>query len=207
MTDIWLDEDSDSDAVKVTGELMQSNRDNIASVTFWNVQSPVRDVIQCLPQCTLLSSFSVLVTNEEDNAKLVMALPHLTRLDTIHYIGSTDITVPTCSAAVRAILQLKQLKQITLWTVVLCDDTLVLTCDMTRLARLELCWVKMSAVSWVRFLIDLLSIEHPVHVALRYTNIGRDTRRMIHTSVRLRVDESNDNFVIFTTVFQQTLTR
>ena len=201
VTDIYLDHESDSDAVKVTGELMYSNRDNIVSVMFWYVRYPQRDVIQCLPRCTKLSSLCVMITNIKDHDLLVMALPHLPHLENIDYTGNCTIPVPAQAAAVHAILQLKQIKRIYLSDVDLVEDTVVLTRDMIRLETLGLYEVNMSAVSWNRFISDLLSIQHPVDVKLWDTNIDQDTRRMVHTSSQLRVKESYDGFFIFT-VFQ-----
>ena len=191
VTDVCLDNDSDNDAVMVTSELMQTNKENIVSVILRNVKYPVRHVIQWLPQCTKLSALNVLVTSEEDHDQLVMVLPNLTSLDTIDYTGHSSIPVPSQSAAVHAIIQLKQIKWIYLSDVDLGDDTVVLTRDMTRLERLELCSVNMSVASWNRFVTGLHSIEHPVQVALWNTNIDDDTVRMIQSSFRYIVTTEN----------------
>ena len=55
VTDIYLDIRSDSDTVRLTGDLMPANLGSIVSVKLWCVHNPLW-VIQLLPQCGQLSA-------------------------------------------------------------------------------------------------------------------------------------------------------
>ena len=180
VTDIFLDDDSDSDTVRLTGELIYSNRDTILSVTLRYVRHPLHKVVQSLPQCHHLSVLCIIyMFNTEDHAQILPVIPRLTQLDTIWYAGHDAVEdVPV----VAAVLRLTQLRYIQLDDVRLGYDGVVLTADWTRLHTLVLCYVDMSAGSWRRFLSSLLTVPHPVNVTLLLTNIDADTVGRIQTS-------------------------
>ena len=120
-------------------------------------------------------------SNTEDHAEMVAVIPRLTQLDAIRYYGHRAVKddVPF----VAAVLRLTQLRCIRLEGVILGDnDVLVLMADWTRLQTVELRGVNMSAVSWGRFLSSLLTVPHPVHVTLEYTDINASTVARIRTS-------------------------
>ena len=88
---------------------------------------------------------------------------------------------------VRAILQIPQLKHVTLRDVNLDDDTLVLTEHMTGLQKVELKRVRMSPVAWTRFVTSLRTVKHAVDVTIKMCEIDDDTRNMISKSEHLKV--------------------
>ena len=88
---------------------------------------------------------------------------------------------------VRAILQIPQLKHVTLRDVNLDDDTLVLTEHMTGLQKVELKRVRMSPVAWNRFVSSLRTVKHAVDVTIKMCEIDVDTRNMISKSEHLKV--------------------
>ena len=179
VTDIWLYYYSDSDTVRLTGELMYSNRDTIVSVKLWDVDHPLHGVLQYLPQCGHLSALCISMRNTEDRAQTVAVIPRLTQLDTIRYYGGGAVEDV---AVVAAVLRLTQLRCIRLVSVSLGDDVLVLTADWTRLQTVVLRYVDMSARSWGRFVSSLLTVRHPVKVTLYDTDIDDDTVEGIRTS-------------------------
>ena len=188
ITDIHLGSDSDHDTVRLTGELMCSNRDTIVSVTLWYVRHPLHGVIQSLPQCPHLSALHIdYMRNTEDQTQIVAVIPHLTQLDIILYWchGAVEKDV----AVVAAVLQLTQLRRLQLWCVSLGNDGVVLTADWTRLQTVVLWNVSMSAGSWGRFVSSLLTVRHPVDVTLDMTNIDAETVRRIQTSPHFTVTE------------------
>ena len=205
VTDIYLYHRSDSDTVRLTGELMSANRDTIVSVTLWNVGHPLHGVAQYLPQCPHLSVLCIIsMSNTEIRAQIVTVIPRLTQLDTIRYGGrAAKENVPV----VAAVLRLTQLRCIELINVRLGDDDdiLVLTADWTRLQTVVLHRVDMPAVSWGRFLSSLLTVPHPVHVTLDETNIDAERRRRIRTPPHFTVTQdgggrSYSEPLVFTTV-------
>ena len=184
VTDIYL-ELSDSDTVRLTGDLMSANLCRIVSVTLWQVNHPLHGVTHYLPQCPHLTALYITdMSNTEDHAQIVVVIPRLTQLDTIRYHGR--IAVEEDAPYVAAVLRLTQLRYIRLVEVsLLDDDVLVLTADWTRLQTVMLGpRVYMTARSWGRFMSSLLTVPHPVHVTLRYTNIDADMERRIRTSPR-----------------------
>ena len=93
ITDIWLWEYSDRDAVRLTGELMCANRGTIVSVTLWRIDHPLNRVAHYLPQCPNLSALYITcMRNKENNNLLVSVIPHLTQLTTIRYYGVLNDT-------------------------------------------------------------------------------------------------------------------
>ena len=184
VTDIYL-ELSDSDTVRLTGDLMSANLCRIVSVTLWQVNHPLHGVTHYLLQCPHLTALYITyMSNTEDHAQIVVVIPRLTQLDTIRYHGR--IAVEEDAPYVAAVLRLTQLRYIRLVEVsLLDDDVLVLTADWTRLQTVMLGpRVYMTARSWGRFMSSLLTVPHPVHVTLRYTNIDADMERRIRTSPR-----------------------
>ena len=180
VTDICLFH-SDSDTVRLTGDLMCNNLSTIVSLQLWNVYPPLHRVIEWIPQCPNLSALYIFMTNTENRAQIVAVIPCLTQLDTIRYEGhhAVEDDVP----AVAALLRLTQLRCIRLEHVSLGDDdVLVLTADWTRLRTVVLLRVDMSARSWGRFVSSLLTVPHTVHVTLDDTDIDDRTVRRIQTS-------------------------
>ena len=192
VTDIYLDELSDIDTVRLTGELMYSNRDTIVSVRLERVNHPQHGVIELLPMCPKLSALYIgYVSNKETRAQIVAVIPRLTQLDTIRYWGLYGAVEN--DAYVSAVLRLTQLRYIELNDIRLGDDVLVLTADWTRLQTVVLGpIVRMSARRWGRFLSSLLTVPHPVDVTLRDTYIDDDTVGRIRTSPDFTVIEDRE---------------
>ena len=179
VTDIYLNRDSDSDDVRLMGELMYSNRDTIVSVSLSGVLPPLHGVAHYLPQCPKLSALCIAyMYNTENLAQIVAVIPRLTQLDNIRYVARLEAN------DVVAVLRLTQLRCIQLEFVILDydDDVLVLTADWTRLHTVVLRYVRMSARSWGRFVSSLLTVPHPVDVTLDSTDIDADTVGRIQTS-------------------------
>ena len=180
VTDIYL-KYSDSDTVRLTVELMYSNRDTIVSVTLGSVDHPLHGVIEWLPQCPNLSALSITyMDNTQNRAQMLAMIPRLTQLDTIRYVGGSDAVEDVFVVA--TVLLLTQLRCIRLEVVSLGDDVLVVTADWTRLQTVVLSGVDMSARGWGRFISSLLTVPHPVHVTLFLTDIDAGTVRRIQTS-------------------------
>ena len=69
VTDIYLDIRSDSDTVRLTGDLMCDNLGCIMSVQLWYVDHPLHEVAQWLPQCRQLSVLYIgFMFNKENHA-------------------------------------------------------------------------------------------------------------------------------------------
>ena len=188
VTDIYLCY-SDSDTVRLTGELMCDNLNTIVSVLLLGVDPPLYGVLQYLPQCRHLTALYIYMSNTEIHAHIVAVIPRLTQLDTIRYDGRGAVKMEDDVAAVVAVLRLTQLRYIQLWDVSLGDDVLVLTADWTRLQTVMLCVVFMSDRSWGRFVSSLLTVQHPVDVTLDWTGIDANTVRRIQTSPDFTVTE------------------
>ena len=213
VTDIFLDQDSDSDAVSIAGELMFRNKTDIVSITMWNVQYPLNDVLEHARICTNLSALCINIANKDDHDQVVTELSHLSCLDTIVYYGNCNLRASDHAAAVMVIRHLRRLKRLVLKNVDLGDISLMLTRKMTRLETLELNSVNMSGDSWDLSVNDLLRFQHPVRVLLWGTNIDDDTVSMIQTSQHFTVtiddkEDTHDKHVInnsldFSTVGQQ----
>ena len=183
VTDIHLAPRSDSDTVRLTGELMCSNRDTIVSMTLNYVHHPLHGKLQWLPQCPNLAALLIDMPNTENRAKSFVVIPLLTQLHTIRCHGVHRGASVENVLFVTAVLRLKQLRNIWLEDVSLGDDGVVLTTDWTRLHTVVLGpFVEMTARSWGRFVSSLLTVRHPVHVTLRYTDIDAATVRRIQTS-------------------------
>ena len=178
VTDIHL-ESSDSDTVRLTGELMFSNLNTIVSVTLLNVDHPLHGVVQWLPQCPNLTALYIYTPNTENHAQIVAVIPRLTQLDTIRYVGHDAVEdVPV----VAAVFRLTQLGYIELGEVRLGDEVLVLMADWTQLQTVVLDDVDMSDRGWGRFVSSLLTVPHPIHVTLHDTNIDDRTVERVQTS-------------------------
>ena len=196
VNDIYLFH-SDSDTVRLTGDLMCSNRDTIVSVALWGVDPPLHGVLQWLPLCPHLSALYICMPNNENRAKILAMIPRLIQLDTIRYHGLYG-----GNEDVATVLSLTQLRCIQLYCISLSDDVLVLTADWTRLHTVLLGpRVEMAAGSWGKFVSSLLTVRHPVHVTLIGTDIDADTVRRIQTSPHFTVAGvyKYENFT-FTTV-------
>ena len=189
VTDIYLwgpDSDSDSDDVRMTGELMSANLGTIVSVTLWNVDHPLHGVTHYLPQCPHLTALYIrYMTNTENHDPLVSVIPRLTRLTTVRYNGLLSDAADR--AAVAAVMSLTQLVRIELDGVRLGDDGVEVTDAMTRLRTVVLRGVFMTAEAWDRFLTGLLTLPQSVSVVLRVTDIDEGTVRRIRTSPRVTV--------------------
>ena len=191
IADIHLDLHRDSDTVRLTGELMYSNRDTIVSLMLWHVKHPLHGVAQYLPQCPHLSALCIAgMSNKENHDLLVSVIPRLTQLTTLQYWGSGFLSEAAGRAAVAAIMTLTQLVQIWLENVVLDDDGVEVTDAMTRLRTLVLgsvLGVYMTAGAWDRFVSSLFILPQSVSVELSLTDIDEGTVRRIQTSPRVTV--------------------
>ena len=189
VTDICLDRHRDSDTVRLTRELICSNRDTIVSVGVRYVyRYTLHGVLSYLLQCPHLSSLCIYMCNTQNLAQIVAVIPRLTQLDTVRFVGRPAVEENVLFVA--AVLRLAQLRCIELGRVTLRDDVLVLTADWTRLQTVVLCDVHMSVRSWGRFVSSLLTVPHPVHVTLDDTNIDYDTGRRIQTSPHFTVTQN-----------------
>ena len=73
--------------------------------------------------------------------------------------------------------------------------TLLITPQMTKLQKVKLSRVKMSARRWTEFFSSLLTVQQTVHVNLKYTNIDVDTVKFIHSSTHFcKTKEERDNW-------------
>ena len=86
VTDIYL-YGSDSDTVRLTGDLMSANLGRIVSVSLWDVRPPLHGVAQLLPQCPNLTALCIYMRNTENRDLLVAVIPRLTQLTTVRYHG------------------------------------------------------------------------------------------------------------------------
>ena len=217
VTDIYLDQYSDSDLVRLTGELMSANLGTIVSVTLWWVHHPLDRVVELLPRCPNLTALCItLMSNTENRDHLAAVIPRLTQLTTVRYGGlRSDAAERANRAAVAAVMSLTQLERIRLDCVSLDDDGLEGTDAMTRLRTVELRnvgGVYMTAEAWDRFITDLLTLPQSVSVVLDETDIDEVTVRRIRTSQRVTVtrddgkrDRDGDyRRLEFTTVTSQT---
>ena len=198
VTDILLYLFSDSDTVRLTGDLMSANLGTIVSVTLYDVRPPIHGMVQLLPQCPHLSWLCICnMSNKEDRDLLVIVIPRLTQLTTVLYVGRgftfpggfqfDDAAAAANSAAVAAVMSLTQLEWVRLHDVSLGDDGLKVTDAMTRLRTVELHGVSMTAAGWDRFVSSLLTLPQSVRLVLDLTTIDDGTVRRIQTSPRVTV--------------------
>ena len=214
VTDIYLLQ-SDSDTVRLTGEVMCTNRDTIVSVGLGWVDHPLHEVAQLLPKCRHLSAlFFHYMPNIANHDLLVRVIPRLTQLTTVQYHGHIT-SYAADRAAVAAVMSLTQLVSIRLGNVSLGD--VGLTDAMTRLRTVVLrvgilADVFMTAGEWDRFVCSLLNFPQSVSVVLWHTDIDEGTVRRIWTSDHITVtcdDKERDEDgwyerLEFTTVPSQT---
>ena len=207
VTDIYLDYNSDSDTVRLTGDLMSANLGRILSVRLWCVDTPLHGLIPYLSQCHNLSALYITYMRNKENMDLLLSIiPRITRLDFILYWGvalytardagvAWDDVLPVYDEAdikvVKAALQLTQIKCIDLGCVDLGDEGLVLTADMARIQRVRLYIVHMSAGAWGRFYSSLLTLHRAVPVRLQVTNVDDVIVRRIKTSPHFTVIEDD----------------
>ena len=187
VTDIYLDDDSDSDTVRLTGELMSANLGSIVSVTLYHVDPPLHGVTQSLPHCPHLTALYIdYMSNKENLDLLVRVIPRLTQLTTVRYDGILSDAADR--AVVAAVMSLTQLVRIELQWVTLGDDGLEGTDAMTRLRTVRLGpLVFMTDAAWDRFVTSLLSLPQSVCVVLDETDIDEGTVRRIQTSPNVTV--------------------
>ena len=203
VTDIYMWE-SDSDTVRLTGELMSANRDTIVSLYLHYVRPPLHGVAQFLPQCPQLSTLCIgYMDNTENHDLLLSVIPRLTQLTTVRYHGSYGVYVAADRAAVAAVMTLTQLVWIRLDWVNLGDDGMEGTDSMTRLRTVRLFWVYMTNEMWDKFVTSLLTLSKSVRVILELTDIDEGTVRRIQTSPRLTVTRDGDDKLEFTSVPSQ----
>ena len=190
VTDIHL-EDSDSDTVRLTGELMSANLGTIVSVRLWDVDHPLHEVAQNLPQCPHLSALCIIeMYNTENHDLLVTVIPRLTQLTTVRYDGYRQSDAAD-RAGVAAVMSLTQLEGIRMDSVSLDDVGVEVTDAMTRLRTVvlggEYGGVRMTIWAWDRLVSSLLTLPQSVSVVLRETDIDEGTVRRIQTSNRVTV--------------------
>ena len=192
VTDIYLDRWSDSDTVRLTGDLMSANLGTIVSVTLWGINHPLHGVAPYLPQCPHLSTVYIgHMSNKEDLKLLVSVIPRLTQLVTVQYHSFGRLSAAVDPAAVAAVMSLTQLVRIRLLYVSLGDDGLEVTDAMTRLRTVVLRGVFMTAAGWDRFMSSLLSLPQSVCVVLKETNIHEGAVRRIQTSPHVTVTQDD----------------
>ena len=195
VTDIYLlHPDSDSDTVRLTGDLMSDNLGTIVSVLLGDVRPPLHGVVQYLPQCHNLSALFIGYMSDTENLDLLVAvIQRLTQLTTVRYWGGRPLSDAANRAAVAAIMSLTQLEWIQLERVSLGDDGVTVTDAMTRLRTVVLGGgvlgggVYMTAEAWDRFVSGLLRLPQSVSVVLYMTDIDEGTVRRIQTSPRVTV--------------------
>ena len=203
VSDIFLVYESDIDTVRLTEEVMYRNLDNIVSVLLAYVDHQLQRILQYLAKCPRLSALYIsYMRKKEDNDQLLSVIPHITQLDKIVYYGAaaatavdTDVDVDDILPvydeadvkAVKAILQLTQLKRISIGWIDLTDSGLEVTRDMIQLQDIGLGKFSMSARSWDMFLSCLLSLQQVVDVRLQRTNIDDDMVGRILTSPHFTV--------------------
>ena len=183
VTDIYLTRLSDSDTVRLTGDLMPANLGSIVSVKLWNVDHPLHGVVQYLSQCPNLSALHIFMPNTENLDLLVSVIPRLTQLTNVRHFGGR-------SKDVAAIMSLIWLVQIRLDNVIL-GDRLEVTDAMTRLRTVLLFNARMSATGWDRFVTSLLALPQSLCVELSYTDIDDARVRRIQTSPRVTVTQDD----------------
>ena len=212
VTDIYL-ERNDSDTVRLTGDLMYSNRDTVVSVTLLEIDHSLHKVVQLLQQCPKLSALYILyMSNKEDHDILVSVMPRLTQLTTVQYGGDDCLLSDADRTVVAAVMSLTQLERVGLHNIRLSCDGLEGTDAMTRLRTVVLYDVSMTARGWGTFVSSLLSLPQSVSVVLQMTDIDEGTVRRIRTSDRVTVTEGEGRYEFmdlyvrleFTTVPSQT---
>ena len=202
---------SDSDTVRLTGDLMSANLDTIVSVMLWGVRHPLHGVTQYLPQCPDLIALCINYMSNKENRDLPVAvIPRLTRLTTVRYYGRGHRSDDVDRAVVAAIMSLTQLVRVRLDQVRLGDDGMEVTDAMTRLRTVKLYYVYMTTAGWDRLLTSLLSLPQSVSVVLRDTDNDEGTMRRLQTSLRVTVtldewdQDSRYKRLEFTTVSSKT---
>ena len=203
VSDIYLDEDSDSNTMRTTEEVMYGNMDNIVSVVLMSVDHLLKRMLQYLPRCPHLSALYITnMRNKEDNDQLVSVIPHLTQLDIIANFGAAVVTAADTDddvddilpvydeadvKAVKSILQLTQLERIGLMLIDFMNECVKVTGDMRQLQSIYLYIVYMSASGWDRFILSLYTLLQAVDVVLQKTNIDNVVVRRICTSPYFKV--------------------
>ena len=188
VTDIYLDRWSDSDTVRLAGDLMSANLGTIVSVWLWGVRNPLHEVALHLPYCPHLSALCIgNMYNKENRDLLASIIPCLTQLTTVRYHGGVLSDAADHRPVVAAVMTLTQLVRIRLENVSLYDDVLEVTDAMTRLRTVRLAFVSMTAGVWDRLVSSLLTLPQSVSVVLRGTDIDEGTVRRIWTSNRVTV--------------------
>ena len=207
VTDIYLYHLSDSDTVRLTGELLSTNRDTIVSVWLWYEDQRLHKVAQLLPQCPNLSALCIgHMDSKENHDLLVSVIPRLTQLTTVRYNGSV-LSDAAGRAVVAAIRTLTQLIWLRLGDVRLGDDGMEVMDSMTRLRKVELWQVSMTAEAWNRSFTSLLNLPQSVCVVLRTTNIDEGTLRRIQASPRVTDWRGRYEMLQFTTIPSKTVRR
>ena len=192
VSDIYLNTSSDSDTVRLTGDIMHgtSNLHNIVSVYLYDVERQINTrVVQYLQQCPNLSALGIsFMYRRQEHNQMVTFIPHLIQLQTIRYGGIDKGATTNHCAAVKAIMSLTQLTSIELVMVDLGQDELVMT-GMSRLQTVMLRYVNMTPKSWGNFVTTLLHLNQVVHVVLEKTNIDYQTTLRIRNEPRLTVTQ------------------
>ena len=180
VTDIYLTDRSDSDTMRLTGDLMSANLGTIVSVTLWGVDHTLHGLTHYLPQCPKLSVLYIarMFNKDLDKENRDLLVP-------VQYHGSLSDAADR--AVVAAVMSLTQLVRIRLECVGLGDDGVEVTAAMTRLRTVVLDNVNMTAWAWDRFVTGLLTLPQSVSVVLITTDIDEGTVRRIRTFQRVTV--------------------
>ena len=212
VTDVYLesniwDPSSDSDTVRLTGDLISANRDTIMSVRLLDVDHPLHGVAQLLPQCPNLTALYItFITNKENRDILLAVIPSLTQLTTVRYNGGPyDVDH---RATVAAIMSLKQLVCVGLEVISLDYPELKVTDGMTRLKTVVLGGVgrvHTTTEGLDGFVSSLFSLPQSVCVVLRGIAIEEVTLSGIYTSSRVIITRDygrvgRDQRLEFTTI-------
>ena len=123
----------------------------------------------------------------------VLVTPHMTQLQKVE-LDFVEMSARRWTEFLSSLQHVPQLTHIKLSSSIDLGDacTLLLTPHMTQLQKVKLKHVKMSPRRWRELVSSLLSVQHTVHVTLKYTDIDGDTVNIIHYSPHCTVVEESD---------------
>ena len=201
VSDIFLFRDSDEDLIHLTEKMMQSNLDNIVSVSLYGTTvGSVRNVIRLLPHCTRLSALHVrYIDSQEDKDLLFNVLPQLKHLETILYDCTFGDVWITCNEF-KAMFQLTQLRCIYFIGVRIrfnTTESFALLCNMTKLQKLVFSDAGIIRAPFDKMFSSLSTLQQTVRLELIRTLIDHDRNsiyvlEMIHNSYACEVSVHPD---------------